>query len=79
MPGTGLPQDRLGLAMQRITAWRADPDAAVACPVCEVQGLVIVDHSARPHAEWYALSCKACGLEATTNVPLGPPAMVGLD
>ncbi|MGZ5823328.1 MAG: hypothetical protein ACXWJ2_05235, partial [Hyphomicrobium sp.] len=44
----------------------------VACPVCEA-GLAILDQSARPYAEWYALSCAACGLKATINVPLGPP------
>ena len=36
-------------------------------------GLAIIDQSARPYAEWYALTCAACGLNATINIPLGPP------
>jgi hypothetical protein len=67
-----LPTDKLAAAMTRIAAWRARPDEPVACPVCEVSGLEILDQSARPYAEWYALSCAACGLKATINVPLGP-------
>jgi transcription elongation factor Elf1 len=61
----------------RIAEWRADPQRPVACPVCGVEGLTIVDRSARPHAEWYALSCTACGLNETLHIPLGaaPPAL----
>jgi hypothetical protein len=73
MTAKALPPDKLRTAMARIAAWRAAPDAAVACPVCEAPGLEIIDQSARPYAEWYALSCAACGLKATINVPLGPP------
>ncbi len=67
-----LPPDKLRTALDRIAAWRAAPEAPVACPVCEAAGLEILDQSARPYAEWYALSCAACGLKATINVPLGP-------
>ena len=67
-----LPADKLREALARIAAWRAAPDQPVACPLCEAAGLEILDQSARPYAEWYALSCAACGLKATTNVPLGP-------
>ena len=67
-----LPTDKLREALARIAAWRAAPDQPVACPVCEAPGLTILDQSARPYAEWYALSCTACGLKATINVPLGP-------
>jgi hypothetical protein len=68
-----LPPDKVHTALQRIAAWRAAPAEPVACPVCEAPGLAILDQSARPYAEWYALSCAACGLKATINVPLGPP------
>jgi len=72
MTGKTLPPDKLGTALDRIAAWRLAPEAPVACPVCEAVGLEILDQSARPYAEWYALSCAACGLKATINVPLGP-------
>ena len=72
MPQRQLPPDKMLLALQRIAAWRAAPDQPVACPVCEAAGLAILDHSARPYAEWYALTCAACGLNATLHLPLGP-------
>jgi predicted RNA-binding Zn-ribbon protein involved in translation (DUF1610 family) len=58
-------------AMRRIAAWRAAPARPVACPACGAAGLQIIDRSARPHAEWYALSCPACGLSETIHIPLG--------
>jgi predicted RNA-binding Zn-ribbon protein involved in translation (DUF1610 family) len=58
-------------AMRRVADWRADPGRPVACPACSAQGLQIIDRSARPHAEWYALSCPACGLAETLHIPLG--------
>jgi hypothetical protein len=59
--------------LRTIAAWRANPKrAAVACPVCGEDGLSIIDRSARPYAEWYALSCAACGLRETLHVALGP-------
>jgi len=73
MTHQSLPPDKLSTALARIAAWRAAPNEPVACPVCEAVGLEILDQSARPYAEWYALSCAACGLKATINVPLGPP------
>jgi hypothetical protein len=72
MTGRPLPAGKLREALARIAAWRSAPDRPVACPVCEAVGLEILDQSARPYAEWYALSCAACGLKATINVPLGP-------
>jgi len=60
-------------AYRRITAWRVDPMQSVKCPTCEADGLVIIDRSARPYAEWYALSCAACGLDETLNVPMSAP------
>jgi transcription elongation factor Elf1 len=59
-------------ALQRITVWRSDPKQSVICPACNREGLVIIDRSARPYAEWYALSCAACGLDETLHVALGP-------
>lgn len=65
-------------ALLRISEWRRDPRKSVACPVCQARGLLIIDRSARPHAEWYALSCAACGLDETLHIPLGSPG-VGLE
>jgi hypothetical protein len=58
-------------AIRRVAAWRADPQRPVACPACGQPGLGIIDRSARPHAEWYALTCPACGLSETLHIPLG--------
>ncbi len=66
-----MTMDQQRQAARTIAAWRADPGAAVACMACSKPGLVIVDRSARPHAEWYALSCPACGLSETFHIPLG--------
>jgi len=68
-----LPADKMLVALQRIAAWRAAPDDPVACPVCDASGLAIVDQSARPYAEWYALTCTACGLSASIHLPMAPP------
>jgi transcription elongation factor Elf1 len=66
-----LTADRQREATHRIAQWRANPGMPVACPICEQAGLAIIDRSARPHAEWYALSCGACGLSETLHVSLG--------
>jgi transcription elongation factor Elf1 len=58
-------------AMRQVGAWRARPTQPVACPACGADGLGVVDRSARPHAEWYALSCAACGLDETLHIPMG--------
>ena len=60
-------------ALLRIAAWRSDAKQPVACPACNREGLVIIDRSARPYAEWYALACAACGLDETLHVALGSP------
>jgi transcription elongation factor Elf1 len=73
-----LDAEQLRKAARRIAAWRADPKAPVVCPVCGKPGLAIIDRSARPHAEWYVLTCSSCGLSETLNVPLGP-AVPSLD
>src|SRR5438128_10333575 len=58
---------------RRLVAWRADPDRPIACPACGKGGLSIIDRSARPYAEWYALSCPTCGLAETLHIPLAAP------
>lgn len=68
-----LPPDRVKAAMKAIWAWRADTNKPVACPVCGTDGLVIVDRSARPHTEWYSLTCPACGLEHVLHIPMSAP------
>jgi hypothetical protein len=73
-----LTPEQTRTALRRVAAWRAAPASPVACPACEQPGLAIVDRSARPHAEWYALSCPACGLTETLAVALGA-AVPGAD
>ena len=71
MGGPRIGDDQLGAALQIVTAWRITPDATARCPVCGAAGLAISDHSARPHAEWYRLVCRGCGLDQMLAVPLG--------
>jgi hypothetical protein len=68
-----LDAEQLRAAVATITAWRADPVTPAPCPACGRPGLSIVDRSARPYAEWYALACAACALDETLHIPLGPP------
>jgi hypothetical protein len=69
-----LPHERLGQALDCVAAWRDNPGGSHGCPVCAEPGLEILDQSARPHVEWYILKCRACGLDATLNIPmLRPP------
>jgi hypothetical protein len=68
-----LDGESLGQAIRAIAAWRTYPSQSVPCPVCGQIGLTIVDRSARPHVEWYALACTGCGLDETLHIPLGPP------
>ncbi len=70
-----LTADELRTALKVIAARRADPDAVLACPRCAAAGLALEDRSARPHAEWYRLSCGGCGLDETIHIPLGAPTM----
>jgi transcription elongation factor Elf1 len=72
MSAISLPPQKLKLAMQRIAGWRQAPAEPVLCPVCDTAGLQIIDRSTRPYAEWYALSCSACGLQHTIHIPLAP-------
>ncbi len=74
-----LSADELRNALTVIAGWRDDPDKPVVCIRCAATGLAISDRSARPYAEWYHLSCAACGLDETIHIPLGPPVMGGHD
>jgi hypothetical protein len=65
-----LTADEIAKALPRIMAWRVDPDAPVSCPRCEAAGVTLIDRSARPYAEWYAMSCPACSLDVTIHIPL---------
>lgn len=70
---TKLTRDQMQTAMATVAKWRLVRTNPIACPVCGADGLEIIDRSARPHAEWYALSCKACGLDESIHIPLGMP------
>jgi len=70
--GKALPGDRIPAALASISAWRVAPDQPAACPVCGAHVLKIVDQSARPYTEWYALGCSACDLDHTVHIPLAP-------
>ena len=70
----GLGPEDVKQALRSIAAWRADPDAPAACPVCGAAQLSIIDRSARPYAEWYYLTCAQCGLEETLHIPMSPPS-----
>ena len=69
-----LTQEEAGRASETVARWRADPDQPLSCPRCGHEGLCVIDRSARPYAEWYVISCAGCSLEATLQIPLGPPA-----
>ncbi len=66
-----LRPDEHARVMALLAQWRVDPERSFECPRCGLEGLVVVDRSARPHAEWYTVSCAGCSLETTINVPLG--------
>lgn len=74
-----LSAEQMRAALDALASWRADPETAVACPLCTAAGLTIVDRSARPYAEWYQLTCSACALDETIHIPLAPPVMGGYD
>lgn len=75
--GKSLPGDLVRDALARIAEWRLAPMEPVACPVCDTLGLAIEDRSTRPYAEWYALSCQACGLDHTIHIPMSPTMPMG--
>lgn len=68
-----LKDEHLTEALRRIAAWRVDPEAPQLCPACGAPGVGIVDRSVRPYAEWYTLTCTACGLDTALHIPLPGP------
>jgi hypothetical protein len=60
-------------ALASIQAWRIEPDVPAMCPACAHAGLGIIDRSTRPWAEWYVLTCAACGLDETIHMASAPP------
>lgn len=68
-----LRSEHLSEALNRIAIWRADPGTVQNCPVCQAPGIEIIDRSARPYSEWYALKCAACGLDTSLHIPLPGP------
>jgi hypothetical protein len=68
-----LPPETVRKAFAAVAAWRIDPTKPAACPACGRDGLEVSDRSARPYAEWYALSCSGCGLNHTLQIPFSPP------
>jgi predicted RNA-binding Zn-ribbon protein involved in translation (DUF1610 family) len=71
MAGPEITSKNMPGALSAIMEWRIAPDLAPACPMCGSAGLAVSDHSARPHAEWYRLVCRTCGLDQMLAVPLG--------
>jgi hypothetical protein len=67
-----LDHDEQKCAWAIVTEWRQSGDPQH-CPRCNAPVLKIVDQSARPHAEWYHLSCAECRLDATLHIPLAAP------
>ena len=66
-----LPPDAFKKALVAVADWQRAPAEPVACPVCGIAGLAIVDHSARPYTAWFGLDCPSCGLADTITYPLG--------
>jgi hypothetical protein len=59
-------------AVSVITTWRQN-GMAPACPFCPTGRITIVDRSARPHREWYVLSCAECSFEQTVSISMKSP------
>ncbi len=70
---SGIPVLSPTLALTLVRAWLQNSRPAVPCPACAAENLTIVDRSARPYREWYALSCSSCGLAQTVSVSLAAP------
>lgn len=68
-----LDVEQVKAALLAVNQWRHGIDATPPCPACGQPALAIEDRSARPHAEWYHLTCRRCGLDDTLNIPLAPP------
>ncbi|MEL6298265.1 MAG: hypothetical protein AAFQ45_06820 [Pseudomonadota bacterium] len=66
-----LTDEKMRKAMRAINAARQGAVDDQRCPDCNAQGLLVEDRSARPHAEWYQLTCSACGFDEAIQIPLG--------
>ncbi len=68
-------EDRdLKLAVNALVGeWRRDKRRLADCPRCQQSTLEIADRSTPPHAEWYIVTCKGCGLETAVQYPRGSP------
>lgn len=75
MGNESLTYEETQRALTGINAWRVDPDAEAICPRCSCLGLEVIDCSARPYTEWFALKCAACGLDQQLAIPLAPPSI----
>ena len=69
----GLRPENLSDAMAALNAWRQNSGSAVHCPLCGEPGLAVEDHSTRPYAEWYAMTCSSCGFDDTLHIPGATP------
>jgi hypothetical protein len=61
------PAERQACGLAAVDRWLRDRAQPVDCYACGAPGLVIVDQSARPYREWYAVSCARCGERATLS------------
>lgn len=59
-------------ALAKVQIWRHDKSQDVFCPICDAPGFEIVDRSARPYAEWYAVKCSKCGIDDAISIPMCP-------
>lgn len=56
-----------------VKTWQRNQDGIHDCPACDMPGILIIDASARPHTEWYIVTCINCGLSEALAVPLAAP------
>ena len=62
--------DEVRAAYKLVREWEADMEGVHTCFRCGKPGIKVIDRSARPHAEWYAMSCASCGLDDALNIPM---------
>ena len=64
------PEITVAELLPLLRVWQHHKDKPVTCPVCAANTLTVIDRSARPHREWYALSCPSCNFTKTVGVSL---------
>lgn len=70
--------DLTDAVLATVRRWQAGAPPPFVCPACGAVAAIVEDRSARPHAEWYALTCSACGVETVVQLPLGSmPVPIG--